>query len=233
VADFPAEAAAPAVAEHPVHGDRKEERRIMPLLNDADCKRIEAAVARVEERSATEFVVAVVPKSANHSRYRALGAAAWSVAVAMAYFPLIPWGAEKWALALQLPIGLIAWFVLGIPAVHRRLIPRHDAESAVRATALRIFAERKIYETRDRTGMLLLISALERRVVILGDRGIHDRVGDDGWRAQVDLLVRRLREGRAADGIVEVLEQLETTLAANVPVRPGDRNELPDSVIRE
>lgn len=205
----------------------------MALVSDADCRRIEQAIAQVERRSATEFVVAIVPKSAKYSRYRAIAAAAWSVATAMAYFPLVPWGAEVWALALQLPVGMLAWFVLGVPALHRRLIPRHEAEHAARAVAFRIFAERQVYDTRDRTGMLLFISELERQVVLLGDRGIHERVGTGGWQEQVDYLVKRLREGKAADGVVDVIEQLESVLAAKVPVNDDDVNELPNQVVRE
>jgi putative membrane protein len=79
---------------------------------------------------------------------------------------------------------------------------------------------------------LLLISALEHRVVILGDSGIHAMLGDQGFQEYVKHLVGRLRERQAAKGIFETLERLEELLAHRVPGRADDTNELSDAVIR-
>jgi putative membrane protein len=112
-------------------------------------------------------------------------------------------------------------------------MPAAEAEQAVRGAAFRMFAEHGVHNTRGRTGILLLISELERRAVILGDSGIHAKVGEDGWPRHVELLVSRIREGRTADGIIEVLGALETALAEGLPVAPDDTNELSNRVIRD
>jgi uncharacterized membrane protein len=77
-----------------------------------------------------------------------------------------------------------------------------------------------------------VLSELERRVVLLGDRGIHARVGTEGWNKHVEHVIMRIREGRAADGVIEVLRELEGVLARQVPVQPDDENELPNAVVR-
>jgi putative membrane protein len=123
--------------------------------------------------------------------------------------------------------------VLGIPSLERLFVPPHEAEQEVRSAAFRLFAEHGIHRTKGRTGMLLLVSELERRAVLLGDSGIHERVGDSGWSDHVGKLVSRIREGRTADGVIEVLESLEARLAAGVPPEPNDENELPNDVIRD
>jgi len=203
------------------------------LLSDADSRRIEDAIARIEQRSAAEFVVAVVPRSARYDRGRALVSASWAVAAAVAYFQFLPWGGETVGLLLELPVFALVWAVLGIPSLERLFIPPREAEHAVHDAAFRLFAERGIHRTKRRTGMLLLVSELERRAVLLGDSGIHERVGDAGWSEHVTKLVARIREGRTADGVIEVLESLEGRLAAGVPVEPNDENELPNDVIRD
>ena len=205
----------------------------MTLLSSSDCERIEEAIRRVEKRSAAEFVVAVVGKSGTYSRGRAFVAAAWAIAAALVYFRYVPWGAEYIGLVVQLPVGLLVWLLLGYAPLHRLFIPPKEAERLVHGAAFRIFAERGVYRTRDRTGMLLLISELERRAVLLGDEAIHERVGDAGWRTLVEHLLKRIREGQAATGVIEVIERLEGDLAREIPVKPGDENELPDRVIRE
>jgi putative membrane protein len=205
----------------------------MALLNDVDRKRIEDAIARIEKRSAAEFVVAVLPRSGTYSRWRALISGVWSIAAAIAYFQFVPWGGEVWGLLLELPVGALVWAVLGFPSIRRHLMPVHEAEEAVHGAAFRMFAARGVHRTRDRTGILLYISELERMAVLLGDSGIHERVGDDGWPQHIAHLVSRIREGRTADGVIEVLEALETSLAAKLPVAADDIDELSNRVIQE
>lgn len=205
----------------------------MSLLSQTDKQRIEQAIESVEEKSAAEIVVAVVARSADYSRGRAVGAGLWAVAMAGVWFELMPGEHAIWVVLLQVPLAWLAWTVLGVPTLHRRLIPRADAMRKVEQAALRLFTERRVYETRDRTGVLILVSELEHQVVILGDRGIHERLGTTGWRRHVEHLVGRIREGRAADGVVEVIEALEPELGSAIPVRPDDENELPNRVIVE
>jgi uncharacterized membrane protein len=45
--------------------------------------------------------------------------------------------------------------------------------------------------------------------------------------------VSRIREGRTADGIIEVLGALETALAEDLPVAADDTDELSNRVIRD
>src|SRR5690349_10388459 len=91
------------------------------LVNAADQQRIEDAIRRAEARSQAEIVVAVIPRAARYTRFRALAAAVAAIAAALAYFQLVPWGAEAWGLVLELPIGLLAWWVTGFGPIHRRL----------------------------------------------------------------------------------------------------------------
>jgi putative membrane protein len=205
----------------------------MTLVDDGSAKRIEATIARIEQRTAAEFVVAVIPRSADYDRWRAIIAFIWAVAAAGIYFRFVPWGGEAWGLLLELPVAALAWAALGLGAIRRLLVPAREAEQAVRAAAFRIFAERGLHRTKDRTGVLLLVSELERRVVILGDSGIHGRVGDQGWAGHVEHLVSRIKESRTTDGIIEVLEALEGVLASELPVSPHDVDELSNRVIRE
>ncbi|HEV8551037.1 MAG TPA: TPM domain-containing protein, partial [Polyangiaceae bacterium] len=107
------------------------------------------------------------------------------------------------------------------------------AKRAVMDHAFELFARHGLYRTRDHTGVLLLISELERQVVILGDQAIHGRLGAEGWQAHVDHVILAIQRGRAAEGVLEVLERLGTLLAELAP--PGEQNddELPNAVIEE
>jgi putative membrane protein len=113
------------------------------------------------------------------------------------------------------------------------LIPKASSHEAVERRAFELFSARGLHGTRDRTGMLILVSELEHRVVILGDRAIHERVGSAGWQTHVDHIVAAIRRGEAVTGILEVIERLDRAHAELLPAAAGDTNELPDDIVRD
>lgn len=205
----------------------------MSLVTEKDATRIEEAVARLEQRSAAELVVAVVPKSGNYAEWRALVAGCWTLGSALLLLGVFPEENPVWLVLAELPLGLFFWLVLGWPPLHRYLVPRRVAERSVQARAFELFAERGLHHTRDATGILLFISELERRVTLLGDRAIDALVGADGWQRHVDHLIRRIHEHKTAEGVLEVISELEGLLSQTLPLRPDDTDELPNAIVRK
>jgi putative membrane protein len=205
---------------------------VTTLLSDADAAAVEAAVARVESRSAAEVVVAVVPRSHDYWQGRVLLAVAWGLAAGLAFLLLEPWQEPALSLPIQVAAGALAFVIAGLRPVLRLLVPRRLAEQAVQARAFQLFAERGLHGTRARTAVLVFVSELEHRVVLLGDQSIDQALGQVGWQRYVEQLVSRIRAGQARQGLVELLEQLEPQLAFIAPRSEGDVNELPDAPVR-
>jgi len=205
----------------------------MSLVSSEGTARIEAAIQRAEAQTSTEFVVAIIPRSGDYLLGPLLAAAAWALGTAFVvgwFMPALP---TFDVVALQVPIALATFFLFRLPAIHRRLIPKALAEEHVKRRAFALFSERGLYRTRDASGMLILVSELEHRVVLLGDRGIHENVGDAGWQAHVDHIVAAIRRGDTAQGIVDVVERLSAVHAQHLAVRPDDHDELPNAVLRD
>jgi putative membrane protein len=199
-------------------------------LSKTEREQIEEAVRRAEAESSTEFVVAVVEKSSGYRFHRLLGAFAWTLAAQL----LVARWLEAhpfWLVLGAVPVAAAAYALLGLPPLLRLLLPKGYAERKVEEQAFRLFAERGLHQTRDRTGMLILISKLEHRVTILGDAGIHEHVGDEGWDAHVAHIVQAIKRGELARGVVEVIERLGALHAEHLPPRPDDTNELPDVIV--
>ena len=72
-----------------------------------------------------------------------------------------------------------------------------------------------------------------RKFVLLGDEGIHARVGQAFWESTVASIGERLRAGEVTAALVDAIERLGEQLAQHFPFR-GDQdvNELPDVVDR-
>ncbi len=202
------------------------------LFSSEDQRRIEAAIERVESRSAVEVVVASVERCGEYWRGRVALAVCWAVGVAAALLH-VPAIHPLWAILAQIPAGLLFYLLLGATPLLRLLIPPAAAERAVQEQALAMFSGRGLHRTRDHTGLLIFIAELERRVVILGDSGLHEQVGEAGWQAQVTQLIAKIREGRALEGMLEELQRIEVLAHERWPAREDDTNELPNTVITD
>jgi uncharacterized membrane protein len=100
--------------------------------------------------------------------------------------------------------------------------PRRAAEKAFERLGMRA--------TRRRNGILFFIVPARRRFVVLGDEGIHARVGQAFWHDVVAAVGERFRKGDFTDGIVHGIETVGKELAAHFPPDAEGRNELPDDV---
>lgn len=227
------------------------------MLSRDDETAIERAIAAAEARTSAELVVLAVPRSDDYDRGRALlaglGAVVLVTAVDLAW-PFIaqaaPGLAEAlpldplvWLLPLQALVALGLWWVGGrIPA--RWLASDARRAAAVSRRAKQEFFDRGITRTRDRSGVLILVSEQERSLVVLADRGVEEALAPKAtgatsegspatvftrWAAEA---VEGLRQGRGGVALVHVVEQIAAALAEPFPPREDDVDELPNPVLR-
>jgi uncharacterized membrane protein len=99
------------------------------------------------------------------------------------------------------------------------------------ARAQHVFRRLGMHRTPERHGVLIYVAVEERRLAVVGDEGIHTRVGDAHWHAVRDLMIEILREnGPPRRALERAIEALGRALAEHYPRRPDDRNELSDEV---
>jgi putative membrane protein len=205
----------------------------MALLDDADRQRIEAAIGALEQRTQAEVVVAIVKRSTHAWLPRAVVAFAAALSAGLGFLEGLPNVDGRFSLFVELVVGFAVFALCGLPPVERLLVSRAEARREVEERAFALFARHGIYRTRAHTGVLLLVSELERHVVILGDRAIHGRLGQAGWQSHIDHLLLAIRRGEAARGILDVLERLAGVLAELAPAGEQNDDELPNAVIEE
>ena len=101
----------------------------------------------------------------------------------------------------------------------------------VRGAAERVFARLGVSKTKDRNGILFFIVPARKKFVVLGDEGIHAKVGQEFWEALSGLMSGRFRKGEFTEGLVEAIGEAGRQLAAHFPYDPTvDVNELADDV---
>jgi putative membrane protein len=134
---------------------------------------------------------------------------------------------------MQALLGAGAFLLAGASSLLRVLVPRGRATESVERRAREEFLEHRVFETRDRTGVLLLLSELEHQVVLLGDKGIDAEVHQEGWARHVQTIVDAIRRGQPADGVCAVIAELGALLAKHAPARDDNYNELSNAVRRD
>jgi uncharacterized membrane protein len=101
----------------------------------------------------------------------------------------------------------------------------------VQRLAEKTFRRLGMSATRERNGVLLFIMPSRRRFVVLGDEGIHGKVGQEFWHLVASVIGERFRTGDFTGGIVRGVQSIGEQLATHFPARGEDQvNELPDDV---
>lgn len=106
----------------------------------------------------------------------------------------------------------------------------HRCPGEAMARAVAVFERLGMHRTAARHGVLIYVSVEDHKLAVLGDRGIHERVGQAYWERLVDAVLAHFRDERPRDGLLHAVGEVGTVLARHFPRRPDDVNELSDQV---
>ena len=86
-------------------------------------------------------------------------------------------------------------------------------------------------KTAKRNGVLIFLVPSRKRFTILGDEGIHAKVGQDFWEDMARGLSDHFKRAEFTEGLVQGIAKVGERLAEHFPWEGNaDRNELPDDV---
>lgn len=96
--------------------------------------------------------------------------------------------------------------------------------------AVYIFDKLKMYKTKERNGVLIYIAFDSRKFAIIGDSGINAKVPEGFWDEEKEILLAALKEGRAAEGLVSVIDIAGKSLKEFFPYQKDDTNEQSNEI---
>ncbi len=100
----------------------------------------------------------------------------------------------------------------------------------VRKTAERAFDRMGMARTVHRNGVLIFVIPSRRKFVVLGDSGIHEKVGQEFWDGVAAAISERFRKGDFTGGLVHGIREAGRQLASHFPAEGPHPDELPDEV---
>lgn len=211
----------------------------MARFSPSDLDAVREAVSAAEGRTSGEIVPYIVDRSGAYERIlwrgAALGAVIAVVLMLIGRLIVAGWSmpvlhsayAPHAAALLGAGVGLL--LIRYVPSVFRLVAGKRYLDHVVHQRAMRAFLEEQVFDTRDRTGIVILVSLLERRIEVLGDAGINAAVEKEEWADVVAIIRDGLKNGQPADALVKGIERCGEFLREHgVERRSDDSNELPD-----
>jgi putative membrane protein len=229
-----------------------------PLLTPTELLAIEAAVREAERRTTGEIYCVLAEESSDYHATPLAWAAGvallapalllaggvhvtapdlavfggWTVAQVEGVGEATARAALEGTLILQAVLFVVTALLVNIEPVRRALTPRGMKRDRVRQRAEEQFIAKNLSATRERTGVLIYVSAAERMAELIADESIHEHVEAGVWDKAMAALTAGLRRGEAAAGFIDAIRLCANVLAERFPARPGDNpNELPDAVV--
>lgn len=212
------------------------------VLSEQDKARISEAVRAAEAHTSAEIVPMLVARS---GLYRD---AQHRVGLALALVVLTSllmgegfWASWRWQtveaawllLAVLLSYAVGSW-IGRVPQVILAVTSSERLRRKVQVRAEQAFAQHSLSRTRQRTGVLLMVSLLERHVYVLPDSGIGPGITPAQWNDVVEAVITKVRERDIAGGFCAGIERCGVLLARACPAEPGDNpNELSNRLLQE
>jgi putative membrane protein len=203
--------------------------RVEALLSVSGFAAVEAAIAQAEARTSGEIVFVLAERSDPYRGPRSWTAAALAFAAGVGCLvsPLSP---ALWLPGLQAAVFLGGYATSAHPTLLRAILRTEWRREAVEHAAGLAFLEQGVAHTRERTGILIYLSLLERQVVVLADRGIAARVDAGAWDEVVDLILSGIRAREAEQGLSRAVLRCGEILARHFPASADNPDELPNPV---
>jgi putative membrane protein len=213
-----------------MRGHPKSER----FFTAEEKERLKAVTHEAESRTIGEIVVMVVDHSDHYIEAEVLGSVLFGSLLSLILTVLF-FDSSLW---FYIPLSFVfffpSWFLLiKVEALKRLFIGIGRKEEAVRLRAERAFFERGLYRTRKNTGILFFLSLLERKIWVLADKGIYEKINQETLNRFAKEVSRAIKEGRTCDALCQAIQEIGVYLAKHFPITPEDTNELPDEVMTE
>ncbi|RNC79385.1 MAG: TPM domain-containing protein [Balneola sp.] len=96
--------------------------------------------------------------------------------------------------------------------------------------AKEVFADLNMHETELKNGVIIYIATKDHKMAIWGDEGIHEKVGQDFWNSEIELMKKYFQADDYESGLRDAILLVGQKLKEFFPYQSDDVNELDDEI---
>ena len=113
----------------------------------------------------------------------------------------------------------------------RVFITHHRVADPFQAAA-KHFLKLGMEKTRERNAVLLFFAPKSHKFAVIGDRGVHEKCGEQFWKRLVEGMREHFRNEKFSHALVEAIEEAGKALASHFPKTSTSSGELSNEVIQ-
>ncbi|NMC38574.1 MAG: hypothetical protein GYA41_09650 [Bacteroidales bacterium] len=208
------------------------------ILSEIDKKLLNERLKEAESKTGAQIVLATTGRSDSYPEIPwkafAFGASVAGLAVFVLDLIMRLWITDTTILLMVAAIlvsgslyAILTLFFQGFARLFASGI-RMEAETLQYAES--VFISNELFATAGRRGVLVLISRFERRVVIIPDTGVRDRLNTDVLKNIIEKMTKPLKDREVRKALETGLDEL--IQAIRPPLHEGKgKEELPDKIL--
>lgn len=209
------------------------------FLTPKEQEKITETVQRMERITSGEIVPMVVTTSHDYPLAAATGGFFLTTPLAALLTSLL--GSYLWIGSQNMWLFLAFFAALYFPLralvntnlfLKRLFLSGNQVQEEVEEAAIKSFYGEELYRTRDENGILIFVSVLEKKVWIIGDRGINEKIEPELWQDIVSELTEGIKTGNQCDALCQAITRVGNVLRHHFPTKDDDTDELHNIIIR-
>lgn len=206
------------------------------IVRTEDLEKIENTILLAEKNTLGEIVPILVKSSTNVGHVQlSLSLLFFIVFIFFEHeFGYLVWDADRYYLVI--PLFLIVFYFLAgffskFSFFQKLLTTNADQISDVQLRAEVEFYRGKYSQTKNRTAILLLISLMEKRVVVLADEAVVKKVPQETWLEVVQMITHGIAMGNFSQGLQLAIQKSGEILSKSIPLDGHKHNEISNKFI--
>ena len=96
--------------------------------------------------------------------------------------------------------------------------------------AIEIFEKLEMHKTELRNGVLFYLATKDKKIAVIGDKGINDIVTENFWDDVKNEIINQFKNNQFTEGICKGIEMAGEKLKMHFPFQVGDTNELSNDI---
>ena len=206
------------------------------MISSNDKEQIRDLITEAEKKSNSELVPMIVNRSDDYPAAHFRGAIIVSFLFSlMLYFSPLSIINPIYFLWIQIPGLIVGYLLAEVHFFTRLLTSNQEIEQEVTQRAIEAFFQHGLHTTQKHNGVLIFISLLERKIKIITDVGVKEKVDQKIWDEIIVSFAENVKSGDFTVALKETIKATSDVLENYFPYDGKDikKNELKNDIILE
>ncbi len=197
-------------------------------------EKLEAYISGIEKRTSIEFVPVILKRCSDYNFFKSQ--IFWVLLTfELLIFRLLPVHKVPMAVELLAAVGL-GWILSKLVEqdfIFRKLLPKKWQHQAVEKKAAEIFLKEEVFNTKARSGLLIMISVFEESVFLFADKGLLQKIPASQWQTLGVQLAKDFDRARPGTSFFEALDEVMKEAEKHFPPCATNPNEIKNHLRKE